>query len=176
MNNLTSDYIAVDTNVFEHLMNPQNNTSNHIYKLLTQFINDKILLLVDNKNKIKHEYLQNFQEYLKHKSDRMGEGILLFHFFKMENHEVIDVNLSDNLMNAIKKIVPEHKGVDRFFVYVAFKKSRVLVTNDKEDIIDEGPKCGERRRKLLKHTKRYRPRSEGTAAILTSQEAYDRLQ
>jgi len=150
MSNLTSDWIAIDTNVFEHLMNPQKNTCNHIYKLLTQFIKDKILLLTDNRRKIINEYLQNLPEYLKYKNDRMGEGTLLFHFLKIENHEVIHVDLSDNLMSAIKKIIPEHKKTDRFFVYVAFKRNKIFVTNDRKDIIDEGTKYGERKRKLLR--------------------------
>ena len=175
MNNLTSDWIAVDTNVFEHLMNPQKNICNHIHKLLTKFIEDKILLLIDDRRKIIKEYFQHLPEYLKDTNDRMGEGKLLFHFLKTENYKIIQVDLSDNLMSAIKKIVSKHKRADRFFVYVAFKKSRVLVTNDQKDIIDEGTKCGERRRKLLKNTKQYRPRGEGKADILTSQEACNRL-
>ena len=176
MNNLTSDWVAVDTNVFEHLMNPQNNTGNHIHQLLTQFIKDKILLLIDDKKKIIHEYLQNFQEYLKYESDRMGEGRLLFHFFKKENHKIVCVDPSDSLMSSIKQIIPRQEVTDMFFVYVAFKKNRTLVTNDRKDIIDEGTKYGERRRKLIRKTKQYRPSGErNKAKILTSQEACNGL-
>lgn len=177
MNNLTNDYIAVDTNVFEHLMNPQKNTCNHIYKTLIQLIKDKILLLVDNRRKIINEYFNNIPQYLQYENDKKGEGKLLFHFLKMENHKVIHTDLSDNLMSAIKNIIPEHKKTDRFFVYVAFKKNRILITNDRRDIIDEGTKHDERRRKLLKNTKQYRPPSERNRAdILTSQQAYNGLQ
>ncbi len=47
MNNLTPDLIAIDTNVFEHLMNPEKNTNCHIHELLKRFIEDQINLLID---------------------------------------------------------------------------------------------------------------------------------
>ncbi|MDE0119053.1 MAG: hypothetical protein OXM55_03485 [Bdellovibrionales bacterium] len=179
MNNLVSDWIAVDTNVIQHLMDPEKNTCCHIHKLLERFIKDEISLLVDDKQKITSQYSVKLQEYFKNKQERKEFKLLksFFEYCLVNRKEEVPVNLSDNLMTAINKIVPEHKGADRFFVYVAFKKSRVLVTNDQKDIIDEGNKRGERRKKLLKSTKKYRPSDKQgkKSDILTSKEAYNKL-
>ena len=55
MNRLTCDYIAIDTNVFEHLLNPQENTNNHIDTLLRTLTRDRVGLIVDDKKRIENE-------------------------------------------------------------------------------------------------------------------------
>ena len=47
MNILTEDFIAIDTNVFEHLFNPEKNTDNHIWNLIERLYKDEIGLLID---------------------------------------------------------------------------------------------------------------------------------
>ena len=51
MNKITCDYIAIDTNVFEHLLNPHENCANHIDKLLGTLAADRVGLIVDEKKK-----------------------------------------------------------------------------------------------------------------------------
>ncbi len=126
-----------------------------------------------SKKKISNEYSQNLQKYIKKEYERKNERHLLGYFLSPDNRKSVSVSVNDDLMNAITKIIPEGKGADRFFVYVAFKKGRVLVTNDRRDIIDERGQIGERKRKLFKNTKKYR--SDGKSDILTSQAAYDKL-
>ena len=176
MNKLTRDFIAIDTNIFEHLLNPQNNTNDHVYKLLKQLlIIDKIKLLVDGKKKITDEYDKRLTPRVKQINDDSKKRRLLRYWIKSENRKYVKVS-EDELMGKIKIIIPPKKGkprTDRYFVYVAFKEDRVLITNDRKDMIDEGIKKGERRKKLLKISKKI----EGSknANILTSQIAYDRL-
>ena len=185
MSTLTSDYIAIDTNVFEHLMNPEKNKNGHIHKLLGTLTKRKIRLLIDNKRKILGEYNNKIPRYFKKANEAKNERFLLDYFIKnLQQHEKISVNLEDNLMTAIKKIVPENKGADRYFVYVAFKKGRVLVTNDRADFIDEGNQTEEKKRKLLKiqkkyfkkHKKQYQEDYENQADILTSAEAWQQAE
>ena len=171
MNYPIKDSIAIDVNVFEHLMNKQENINNHIHKLLEKFINDRILLLVDDQGKIKNEYYQNLVKYINNQDEDSIERQLLEYFFiNSDNQKSIPVKLKDDLMVSITKIIPARKGADRFYVYVAFKNGKYLVTNDRRDMIDESNKQGQKRKALLKNTKKYRPRG---ANILTSQEAYD---
>ena len=175
MNSLTSDWIAIDTNVFEHLMNPEKNVNNHISILFKRFIDNKISLLVDNKKKIITEYDSRISAYLKN-PEKGVEYRLLKSFFEygLGNNKKIVVDLNDALMISITKVIPAHKGADRFFVYVAFKRGRILITNDREDMIDQNNQKGKKRKELLKKTKRYRCKEKED--ILTSEEAYRKLQ
>ena len=175
MNKLTKDFIAIDTNIFEHLLNPQENINRHIDQLLNQLSDDSIKLLVDNEKKITKEYKRCLDEMI----DRMEDDyrkLLLLYWMDIQNQKSIKVSSKDALMRNIKKIIPLGEGsvTDCFFVYVAFKEGRILITNDRGDMIDEGTQIGERRRKLLKiGTKNGRKKGSD---ILTSQQAYDRLQ
>ena len=170
MNKLTSKWIVMDTNVFEHLVNPKENICNHIYKLLERFLTDNILFLVDDEKQITREYSKRLPKYFKKLNEGKGERLLLKRLFD-SHKKVVSVNLSDKLMTCITKIVPKNKGVDRFFVYVAFKKGKILVTNNTKDMIDDGKRTGEKRKELIKclsHKNR-------SANILTSWNAYNRL-
>lgn len=173
MNNLTKDFIAVDTNVFEHLFNPEKNTNDHILYLIGRLRKDKIRLLIDGpreKSRIRGEYYDRLSPYVNSSLQRgRAESVLLRYFLLLpENSKVVNVNQKDDLMESIKGVIEVQKGkpvTDRFFVYVAFKKERVLVTNDSRDILSK--------RKELKGKAKKR-RLEG-ADILSSQEAYERI-
>ena len=172
MNNLTSDYIAVDTNVFQHLLNPRYNKDNRIFKLLNRFMEDNISLLVDSEKQIQEEYLESLWGYIKKTAkEGKGEGKILRKL--LDSPKKVLVNLSDELMTCITKTVPETrgKGIDRLFVYVAFKTGKFLITNDKEDMIDNGHRKDEKRKELRK----CRSHKNRKADILTSEEAYYKL-
>ncbi|MCZ0932105.1 MAG: hypothetical protein OXJ52_03015 [Oligoflexia bacterium] len=65
MNSLTYDSIAIDTNVFEHLMNKKYNKNEHISKLLKRFEKKNTSLLVDSKGEIRKEYSRRLLKYIK---------------------------------------------------------------------------------------------------------------
>ena len=175
MNGLTSDCIAIDTNIFEHLLNPKHNTKNHISKLFEKLMDDEIALLMDDKKRITAEYSNKIEKILDKKDVEIKGEIRVLgtvYSYFMDNKEIVPVDFLDPLMTAITKIIPANKGADRFFVYVAFKKGRILITNDRKDMIDEGNQAGKRRQKLLQKTKKYRLKE---ANILTSATAYEKL-
>ena len=166
MNQLTKDLIAIDANVFERLFNPSKNRAGHITILLTRLKDDQIHLLVDDKDKIVNEYYNRLKPHMKGEDEKR---ILLTHYWLLPgNRKVVCVNTNDKLMVAIKGIIPVKRGkpiTDRFYVYVAFKKGRILVTNDRKDIFDN-------REELKRKTKKFCPRD---GDIMTSQQAHDRL-
>lgn len=177
MNILTQDFIAIDTNVFEHLFNPEKNTNDHIWNLIDRLHEDKIGLLIDSPDdprkgsRIMGEYDRRLLPYVKPRQEVGAESVLLKIFFENAKLVEVDVNQTDKLMVLIKGIIGVREGesvTDRFFVYVAFKKDRVLVTNDRGDIWNNRE---ELKRKARKAKKR---RLEG-ADILNSQEAYERI-
>lgn len=161
MNNLTQDVIAIDANVLRHLTNPQNNVDGHISTLLRRLLQDGIRNLVDSQNEIARECEYQITRRTKNMAEGKAERILLVNWLSMDNRETVTVDMDDALMSDITKIVPEKEGPDRFYVYVAFKRERVLVTNDRKNILDQ--------RDFLANI-----RPQG-ADILDSQEAHDGL-
>ena len=55
---LVRDEVAIDTNVFQDLLNPQNNACSHINRLLEYLIRERTTLVVDDQGLIASEYLQ----------------------------------------------------------------------------------------------------------------------
>lgn len=161
INNLTSDTIAIDANVLRHLMNPQNNVDGHIGVLLKRLIQDGIQLLVDDQKEIGREYEYQILRRAENMEEGRAERILLLYWLNLDNHRMVTVDMTGKLMSDITEVVPVKNGADRFYIYVAFKKNRILITNDKKDILNQrgllaqiGPQC---------------------AYILSSQDAHDRL-
>ena len=171
MNNLTEDFIAIDTNVFEHLFNPEKNTDNHIWNLIERLYKDEIGLLIDSPgdprkgSRIMGEYDRRLLAYVKPRQEVGAESVLLKIFFENTKLVEVDISQTDKLMVSIKGIIKAKPVTDRYFVYVAFKKERVLVTNDSDDILSK--------KKELKH-KAKTLRLKG-ADILSSQEAYKKI-
>lgn len=135
MNNLTNDCIAIDTNVFEHLLNPQNNTENHIDTLLSRLQQDQIPLIVDNKNRITGEYRNRIQKIIQKSFETdYRKSYLLRYWIEQSKKIKVDVDFKDILMVQIAKIII--KRPDNIFVYVAFKLKRILISNDENHIIN----------------------------------------
>jgi len=177
MNKLTCDYIAIDTNVFEHLLNPQENTDNHIETLLISLAGDGVNLIVDEDRRIENEYEHRIGPMLKITSDENIQNVLLLQLWiesQIDNRKRVSVSNNDPLMTAIKGVITEHEAVDRIIVYVAFKSDRILITNDRRHIIEGGPRERSKRRKtLLRNTRRHRPNKK--SEILSSTEAAARV-
>ena len=169
MNELTNDCIAIDTNIFEQLLNPQNNTGDHITRILEVLTRYKIKLLVDNGDRIKKEYQNRIKPLILRQLENPMHRVVLQYSLAPENYEKKAINGGDDLMRTIRNIMPVREGVDKIFVYLILKNGKVLITNDRADIIDDGVKKDERRRNLLTISKRA-GRKNG-AQILTSKEA-----
>lgn len=167
--------VAIDTNVFQHLLNPQNNADFHINGLLDRLIRERTTLVVDAQGLIASEYQQQLGRRLG-ESDNVGNEIQILRYWilRAQRHQVA-VNDDDDLMNAIYDIITEDsENVDRTFVYVAFRQGTTLVSNDLRHIV-RGPadESVPRRQRLISSTQGLRP--EGTD-ILTSQEAHAAIQ
>ena len=169
-----NNYIAIDTNIFMDLFNDQKNVDGHITNLLRKFITDEYCLLVDESGRISGQYNTELGRYIKsgNCSDKQPEAALLKYWHLVSEHKKeVPVNHNGDLMQRIKIIMRRvQDSCDAMFVYVAFKEGRVLITNDRSDIIDESPNDGRRRQELLRKTRNFRSNNSN---ILCSQEAYD---
>ena len=173
-NRLSNDYLVIDTNVFEHLLNNSQNTDNHIGKLLGSLTKEDIGLAVDDRGRIAAEYQHRFA---KHKQTPNQDHLYIWKYWAQPERIKfrVKVDHSTELMRSIKNIVraTQKSTVDRIFIYVAIFSNRVLITNDKQDIIvgDEAT-AGDRRSRLLAIAHRH---GKENAKIYTSLEAYQRM-
>ena len=172
---LSRDEVAIDTNVFQHLLNPQNNIDSHINRLLEQLIRERTTLVMDAQGLVASEYQQQLGRRLG-ESDNVGNEIQILRYWilRAERHQV-PLNDDDDLMKRIYDIITEvSENVDRVFVYVAFQQGTTLISNDLRHIV-KGPadESEPRRKRLLSSTEGLRP---GGAKILTSQEACEAIQ
>ena len=170
------DYVAIDTNVFVHLLNPQNNADSHINRLLEHLQRRGTCLLVDDRKRISGEYNHHIVPIIRGASHISNEIYILRYWVDSAHHHTIPSKRNDSLMMAINQVVSEvSEAVDRIFVYVAFKVGKPLVTNDQRHIV-LGPSREQgqlpRRIRLLRDTKKLRPTG---SCIMTSKEAYDEI-
>ena len=170
------DSVAIDTNVLEHLLNPEENTDFHINELLGNLLIQGIALIVDKRGRIRDEYQNRIEPRLRLADDTRNEIQLLRYWTQLAPHCEVQVSGNDELMNAIKGVITEQAaGVDRIFVYVAFKVGRAFITNDKKNIVigpvREGGELS-RAHRLVRKTRHLRPQG---ADVLTSQDAYAKM-
>ena len=170
------DAVAIDTNVFVHLLNREHNDDGHIHLLLVMLAEQGVKLLVDNRDVIQREYARNVIPMLAGDSVNGGEVYLLQYFMDVNFQQRVTVNPRDELMAAIRQVIVEpSKNADRTFVYVAFHEGKLLISNDWTDIVD-GPDrermLTPRRNRLRRETRRLCPKG---ADILTSEEAHDQI-
>lgn len=172
---LFCDAVSIDTNIFEHLLNPQINVNGHINTLLVHLQEQGVALLVDDRNRISGEYNDRIGPIIRN-SDEGNEIYILRYWILNALRVSLAIDRSDRLMSAIRRVIVEQSGeVDRVFVYVALSCGKVLISNDKAHIVI-GPRREHgqppRRRRLLRNSRRFRP--EG-GEILTSREAHERI-
>ena len=169
MKGLTNDFIAIDTNVFGHLINSRVNTGNHIHKLLRVPPEERgaITLLVDAGGEIQGEYRVHLRPDHLRASDRLDEAQIMKYWMSLVPREKVTVNEKEPLWNAISKIlIEQNEPTDRIFVYVAFKKDRILISNDRRHIIN--------RRARFQACRDCGCCGEG-ADVMCSREAYERI-
>ena len=170
------DHVAIDTNVFVHLLNTEENTHSHINKLLVHLWNYCIALVIDDNGRILGEYERIITPVVKNLDENLNERAILLYWILYAERCEVPLDMGDDLMRAIRRVIVESsESVDRIFVYVAFKMGTILITNDDVHIV-VGPtrerNQSPRRDRLLHGTRRLCP---GGAGILTSQEACDKV-
>ncbi len=168
------DAVAIDTNVFEHILNCQENTHSHINELLQHLQNQVVSLIVDDRGRIAGEYNNRIGPIIR-KSDDIREAIYILRYWVLNCPRLATrLVLNDALMKAIRGVIVElDQAVDRIFVYVALRQGRVLISNDRMNIVEGPPsESPERRHRLLQDTSKFRT---GDADILTSLDAHARI-
>ena len=173
------DAVAIDTNVFEHLLDPQENADLHINKLLVFLHELGTSLIVDNGKRISNEYNHRIGPRIANQYDTRNEIYILRYWVEYAPRQEVQVFGADTLMTAIGNVIVElREAVDRIFVYVAFRQGKVLISNDKAHIVD-GPVTERgrypRRHRLLSETRRWRRTRPDDADILTSIEAHGKI-
>ena len=159
-------YIAIDTNIFEHLLNPDMNLGSHIDKLLGHLIRAQYQLLVDSTRKIGNEYLQKIVPIIKNMDETRPQLPLLKFWMDTDIRHQVELNSTDILMQQIRGIIRERdEHADRAFVYVVCRKDSILVTNDHTHILG-------RRNDLLRRTRKERGKNTD---IQCSNDAYNNL-
>ena len=165
--------VAIDTNVFLHLLNCQNNPDSHIDALLKSLSTQGTILLVDDGDRIAGEYDNQLAQMMKSADDTRNDLNILRYWMNPDRRQKVAFSGNDRLFNAIKQVIHEQaETVDRILVYVAFKAGTTLISNDEIHIVVGPPRerrQGQRRTRLLNSTRRLRP--DG-ADILTSREAH----
>lgn len=170
------DAVCIDTNIFEHLFNPCKNVDGHINGLLGYLQKVGVALLVDDHQRMASEYSHRLIPIIRCNDDLSNEVQLLRYWVMEAPWLSTTIDLTDRLMEAIKRVIVERdEVVDRIFVYVALSRGRVLVSNDEMHIVFGPAREGghpPRRRRLLRDSRRLRPRG---AEILTSREAHSQI-
>ena len=173
MNNLTNDYIVIDTNIFIGLFNPQENKDDHIEILLNTLQEDCICLIVDEGGKIWGEYTTSIVNQMANGQKNSGYNELIRAWINPDRCKKI-VPVDANAMNSIKEIIGINKTKDATFVCVTMVSDKTLITNDRADIIDRGTRSCHTRNELLKLAKR-KPYRRRSFRIWDSKEAHGKL-
>lgn len=172
MRGLTDDFIAIDTNVFGQINSVENNEDLHIHALLSAE-SESVLLLVDDGGVINDEYRRHLRKSLDGEYEIAGGPAMLelcvLRWMKPRKQKRVTVH-ADELMIAIKSVVPPTEPIDQIFVYVAFVMNRILVSNDKGHII------GKRNELKSRVREQARGRNLSHADVMCSREAHARLE
>jgi len=158
--------IAIDTCVFEQLMNPVLNVNNHITAFLLACYKIQLRCVVDEKGEIVKEYKRRLDPHMR-RYEVGTECVILRAMLADDQLARCCDEPSPSLRKAVEGIIVEKKEkVDRLFVYVAGYTQSNLVTNDRH-ILGKG---GVNRRQLL--VKALRKSNLKRTSILSTQEAH----
>ena len=156
-------HIAIDSNVFEHLLNPDWNGDSHIDHLLIHLQKKKFQLCVDTNGRITSEYDRIIMPIIKNRDEGSVERYILSYWMIYCERKNASVDENDARMACIRGIITENELFDRVFVYVACSEDCKLVTNDTVHILA-------RRKDLLKATKK---RFRGSSTDFLSSREFD---
>src|ERR1700743_421593 len=94
--------ITIDTNVFVHLLNPENNEDEHIDNLLGVLVEKQSILCDDDKKRIEGEYITHIVPLFIAAADQNLRVYWLRYFMNSE-WQVIPVKFGDQLMVSIRR-------------------------------------------------------------------------
>lgn len=153
--------VTIDTNVFVHLFNPQNNADKHIDRLLASLVERQVMLCIDDNSRILGEYQIHIVPLFKAASDQDLRIFWLRYFLIDAGKHVVAVNFGDALMVAIRRHIRFAEPSDHVFVYVAVSSNTILVSNNPRHITDH-------RKNLRKCAKKH---GSKTTDFVTSEQA-----
>ena len=159
------DSLAIDTNVFCHLIDCRVNVGSHINELLRHILQNENSLIVDDEGRILAEYNCHLPAAIKGANDTGDEIFILRAWMNiLQNPDMlIKVPLeNDQIMQLLRKQIKPRRGSnDRIFVYVAFKQNKILISNDHHDIVGgfRRSKRSTRRKTIMRRAKRMRLRN-----------------
>ncbi|MGC2698422.1 MAG: hypothetical protein WA738_21750 [Candidatus Angelobacter sp.] len=123
--------VTIDTNVFVHLFNIKNNNEDaHIDKLLSSLVDRRATLCVDDKGRMKGEYVTHVVPLIKKASDETLKVYWLRYLMEYNEWHSIPVDFGDQLMVSIRRVLVIAERSDHVFVYVAIGSNTVLVSNN----------------------------------------------
>lgn len=142
--------IAIDTNIFIHLVNFQNNNKDsHIDQLLLHLWKKKYRLAVDSTKKISDEYKDKIEAMMEGMSDTNLQLPILRYWMHPDLRTDVQLDPNDQLMSRIWRVINKaDEHVDRAFVYVACRGNCMLVTNDDVHILSQRSDLRSETRKL----------------------------
>lgn len=147
MPEVDNNFIVIDTNVFEHLLNEDKNIvlgdvatkteEKHINRLLKFMQKQGYILCIDKQDRIMAEYKYRLTESIKNASDEQDEIRLLKYWILTDDvHYYSDKKNNLNLDKILKKIIlnddNEPETTDCIFVHTAAINQCNLVTNDSD--------------------------------------------
>lgn len=133
---MPADEVTIDTNVFVHLFNPQNNRGNHIDKLLGSLVERRFGLCIDDQERILGEYRIHIIPLFK-KADDEGLRVFWLRYFLLDaNKKIVAVEHADQLMTSIRRAIYRAERSDHVFVYVAITTDTILISNNPRHITD----------------------------------------
>ena len=141
--------VVIDTNVFVHLTNAQENPDSHIDQLLNHLAKAEPTLCIDSTNKIASEYEEKLGPRIRNQSET-GLAVYLIRFWMIAvRREIVELDGTSLLMRRIREIIYEPaEHADRALVYVSCEGNCPLITNDKAHIVDRRNNLKSKTRKL----------------------------
>jgi hypothetical protein len=133
---MAEDEVTIDTNVFVHLLNPLNNTDDHIDQLLSSLVEKQITLCVDNKGRMEGEYETHVVPLFQAASDQDLRMFWLRYFMDDGHKQLVPLRFGDALMVSIRRQIRFAEPSDHVFVYVAISSNTLLVSNNSKHITD----------------------------------------
>jgi hypothetical protein len=141
--------VAIDTNIFIHLTNQQENPDSHIDQLLIHLAKSDPRLCVDSTRKIGNEYEEKLGPRIRAESEQGLAIYLIRYWMNPDLREEIEVDTQGLLMRRIKDVIPEaDEHADRAFVFVSCHGDCALISNDKMHIVGRRSELKSKTRKL----------------------------
>jgi hypothetical protein len=147
MPEVDKNFIVIDTNVFEHLLNEDKNIvvidvatnteEKHINRLLKFMQKQSYILCIDKQARIMEEYKYRLKETIKNASDERDEIQILRYWIVSDNaHYYSEKEINLNLDKILKTIIlnddNKPETTDCIFVHTAAINHCNLVTNDSD--------------------------------------------